>query len=84
MDDNAERNLNYRDLAQEIQSGRILVIALETILVIIVKNVTHFCPCLSNLSEAKLKSFGSMTLAVEFRRLTSTDCVVWLLMITAM
>jgi hypothetical protein len=52
--------------------------------------VAAFCPCLTsplhkkrNLSEAKLKSFGLMTLA-EISRQPNIDSVLWLLVVTLM
>jgi hypothetical protein len=58
------------------QKGRILICGLETILVIIgIKNVATFCPCVKNLPEAKLKSLGLMDLAGDFSKQSSIDCV---------
>lgn len=50
---------------------------------ILAKNITAFCPCLKNLLEAKLKSFGLISLT-EILRQTNIDSATWLLVITLM
>ena len=48
---------------------------------ILVKNVVVFCPCLKNLPEAKVKSFGLIPLAEEISKQPHIDSVMWLLVI---
>lgn len=50
-------------------------------MIILAKNVTVFCPCPNNLSEVKLQSFRLMSMTEEILRQSSTDCVMWLLMV---
>jgi hypothetical protein len=45
----------------------------------ILENETAFCPSLKNLPEAKLKSFGLITLAEEVPRPLSMNSVMQLL-----
>lgn len=42
----------------------------------ILENETAFCPCPKNLLEAKLKSFGLISLAEEIPRQLSIDSVM--------
>ena len=43
-----------------------------------VKNVAAFCPYQKSLHEAKVKSFGLITLAGEISKQPSIDSVMWL------
>jgi hypothetical protein len=46
---------------------------------ILVMNIATFCPSPKNLPEAKLKSFGLMSLAEEISRQPRIDSVMWLI-----
>lgn len=59
----------------------ILTARLETILMVLCQKMWLFCP--KNLSEAKLKSFGLMSL-IEVSRQPTIDCVDKLLLATLM
>ena len=48
------------------------------------ENVTAFCPCLKSLPEAKVKSFGLISLAEEISKQPSIDFVMGLLVLTLM
>lgn len=50
----------------------------------LMKNGVSFSPCTKNLPEAKLKSMGQISLAVEISSQPNTDSVTWLLVITLM
>ena len=43
--------------------------------------MADFCLCKQNLSEAKLKIYGLIALAVESSRQPSIDCVAWLFVV---
>ena len=49
---------------------------------ILVKNMAAFCPFLKSLPEAKVKSFGLISLSEEISKQPIRDCVMWLLVIT--
>lgn len=48
------------------------------------RNMATICLCPKNLPEAKLKSFGLISLVEEIPRYPSIDCGMWLLVITLM
>ena len=77
-----ESNVNYDNLVQEVLEENICQWPRDCLFDILVKNVAAFCLGSRILSEAKLKSFGSMALVEEISRLPSIDSVTWLLVIT--
>lgn len=68
-DTGVEHDLNCADQAQEV-SGEMnfSMRPIDCSCDILVKNVAAFCPCPKNLPEAKLKSFGLVTLEKENSR----------------
>lgn len=52
---------------------RVILCDLETGLVIIFEEMSAFCPCLKNLSVAKLRSIGLTCLAEEILKHLSID-----------
>ena len=61
----AGSNLNCVDLAQEISKENFRMWQRDWFCGILVKNVATFCPCLSNLPEAKVKRLGLIALTKE-------------------
>ena len=51
---------------------------------ILLNKVAAFSSCLKGLLEAKVKSFGLISLAEEISKQPSIDSVVWLLVVTLM
>ena len=51
---------------------------------IMVKEVVAFYPCPKSLPEAKVKSFGLISLAEEISKQSSKDSVMWILVLTLM
>ena len=77
--------MNYSSLAQEVSAGKNIRRwprnhSFDTL----AKNVAAFYTCPKQLPGVKLKSFELMTLPKEISRQSSTDCVMWYLVINAL
>lgn len=80
--EDAESNINYDDLAQEISKGKnISKYPKHHSYHILLKNVTIFCPCPKKSSWGQIEEFWLMVLA-ETSTQPSTDFVLWLLVVS--
>lgn len=81
----AESNVNYGGPGQEVSEGNnIRTCVRDPSCDIFTKNVAVFCFCFKNLSKAKLKSTGLISLAEEISREPNIDSVMGVLVITLM